>query len=59
MTLQFVDDGAQPIALTSDARDLLGMTHTLGDEQRRQPLVQLAAPRVNRKRLLPTTGVAV
>jgi hypothetical protein len=34
MALQFVDDGAQPIALTSDAGDLLGMTHTLGDEQR-------------------------
>jgi hypothetical protein len=34
MALQFVDDGAQAIALTRDAGDLLGMTHALGDKQR-------------------------
>jgi hypothetical protein len=34
MALQFVHDGAQPIALTRDAGNLLGMTRTLGDEQR-------------------------
>jgi hypothetical protein len=32
MALQFVDDGAQPIALIRDARNLLGMTRALGDE---------------------------
>jgi hypothetical protein len=34
MALQFVDDRVQPIALIRDTGDLLGMTHTLGDEQR-------------------------
>jgi hypothetical protein len=34
MALQFVDDRVQPIALIRDTGDLLGMTHTLDDEQR-------------------------
>ena len=36
MALQFVDDRAQPIALTRDAGDLLRMARALGDEQRAQ-----------------------
>jgi hypothetical protein len=34
MALQFVDDRLQPIAFARDAGYLLGMTRTLGDEQR-------------------------